>query len=206
MSIHSIPIEVLFESYIFSDKTVSCDLSKWGRDKNTLFIVGLPGSGKSTLGQAMAKKYNAEYYGLDKLWIDVIKKDHPDFDPWKDKKDPMDPRTFDRKSIVVIKDKMKSSPKLILEGVQIVEYWLQEPSFRKMISPYPCIILGESILKSGWRSIKRQMNNKPPPGEDDSWWQHFKWMRNYKYFNRELNYFREERLAVPGTEVKEFKV
>jgi len=200
--------QFLNESILFSDKTVSCDLHTWGKNKNTLFIVGLPGSGKSTIGKVMAKKYNAEYFELDQLWKDIVQKYHPEWNPFEGGPNPMDPKTFAKHSIVAIKDKMRKSNKLILEGVQIIGFWNKVPLFKKMISSYPCIILGDSILKSAWRSTRRFFKNKPssdvPDPDYPTTWQHIKWLRDYRFFNQELGWFKEDRLNVPNTVIKEF--
>ena len=54
------------EGYIFSDKTISIDLDKFeSGEKDKLFIMGLSGTGKSTLGEYLAKKYNVKFIDMD---------------------------------------------------------------------------------------------------------------------------------------------
>lgn len=199
MALHNIPPNILFEGYMFSDKTVSCDLEEWGKNKNTLFVVGIPASGKSTLGKKIAKNYNSNYYELDKIWEDIVSKYYPNFDPWKDEKLPMPEKELTDKTINIIKEKIRKSQKLIIEGVQIVDLYNHNPSFKRFVNQYPCIILGTSILKAGYRSIKRKKSNASP-----TWRDHLKWMKNYPSFQKEVKEFRKSRINVPDTEVKKF--
>ena len=57
---------ILFESKIFSDKTISVDLHKFeSGEADKLFIIGMSGSGKTTLGEHLAKQYKCKYYDTD---------------------------------------------------------------------------------------------------------------------------------------------
>lgn len=51
---------ILNEGYIFSDKTVSVNLDKFeSGESNKLLVVGVLGSGKTSLAEYLAKKYKA---------------------------------------------------------------------------------------------------------------------------------------------------
>lgn len=62
----------LNEGYLFSNKTISVNLDQFKTGKkNKLLIIGVLGSGKTSLGQYLKKKYNVKHffsdeYGLEK--------------------------------------------------------------------------------------------------------------------------------------------
>jgi len=61
--------EYLLEGYLLSDKTISVNLSEFESGKeNKLIIIGLPGSGKTSLGEYLAKKYRAKDIVSDDHW------------------------------------------------------------------------------------------------------------------------------------------
>ena len=59
----------LLEGYLISDKTISVNLSEFesGISKK-LLIIGVPGSGKTSLGRYLAKKYNVQQFVSDDHW------------------------------------------------------------------------------------------------------------------------------------------
>lgn len=59
-------------NYFFSKPDLYINFEKFGKESNLLFITGLVGAGKSTVGKQIAKKYNAVYICQD--WF-----------AWKDK-------------------------------------------------------------------------------------------------------------------------
>jgi len=60
---------ILNEGYILSDKTVSVDLNKFeSGEAKKLIIIGLCGSGKTTLGEHLKKKYKVQNFISDKPW------------------------------------------------------------------------------------------------------------------------------------------
>lgn len=56
-------LELLQEGYLLSDKTISVDLDEFeNRKKDKLLIIGVCGSGKTSLGAHLAKKYKADFF------------------------------------------------------------------------------------------------------------------------------------------------
>ena len=59
----------LHEGYLLNNKTISVNLQDFISGKNKkLFIVGVMGSGKSTLGVKLAKKLKVKLYNIDFFW------------------------------------------------------------------------------------------------------------------------------------------
>lgn len=59
----------LSEGYLLSDKTISVNLKDFVSGKsNKLLIIGVPGSGKTSLGEYLIKKYKAKEFASDDHW------------------------------------------------------------------------------------------------------------------------------------------
>jgi len=57
------------EGYILSDKNISVDLDDFENgSKNKLIIIGVPGSGKTSLGEYLSKKYKVNDFISDTHW------------------------------------------------------------------------------------------------------------------------------------------
>ena len=66
-------LDYIQEGYILSDKTISVNLDQFeSGKKKKLVIVGVPGSGKTTLGDYLAKKYKATLVS-DTSWQEFLK-------------------------------------------------------------------------------------------------------------------------------------
>jgi adenylate kinase family enzyme len=67
--------KIIKEGFYFSDKTISVDLDKFINGKNRLlFVVGVCGSGKTTLVKKLSKQYNVKGYETDNVFKTVVKK------------------------------------------------------------------------------------------------------------------------------------
>jgi len=127
-------------NYVISGGNKYYNINKFKNDKDgKLFIVGLSGSGKTSLGKNIAKKYNAEYFKLDDINNDFIK----EFKKNKNGKLPISQLGKFFEKI------MSLTGKYVVEGVDILYY---EPKFFK---DKAVIILGTSLLLSSIRAYNR---------------------------------------------------
>ena len=63
----------LQEGYLLSDKTISVNLDQFvSGKKKKLLIIGVPGSGKTSLGQHLVKKYRVEEFVTDTHWKKML--------------------------------------------------------------------------------------------------------------------------------------
>ena len=158
------------EGKVLSTKDLIFNTKDWRPGgKNILFVVGLSGSGKSTVARAIGSDFAAIYIELDRFnhfkRKDGARKNRPDeqliadfIDKEKINKDPgdMPDEEYDKyllKFIDYIKkvaDKNKEEL-YILEGIQIIKY----AKHNSWIFKYPMIIKGTSMLKSILNRFKR---------------------------------------------------
>ena len=156
------------------DRYYNIDNWKKERGKNILFITGIAGSGKSTLGKELSTKYNAEYIDMD-IFMDGIKNKHmqwsdrrsfmhemiDDFysnDNFNIKREEYDNFTdYDRYTLIqnmmnwIFDYCGKRSTRLfVLEGIWIYVY--MDYSF---LQDKPLIIKGTSAYTSNLRAYKR---------------------------------------------------
>jgi shikimate kinase len=136
-------------NYVISGKNKIYNFEEWKDNKQpVLFIVGLSGSGKSTIGKELATKYKAEYVSLDKIsnkyQTDLKKKyNEKSYTPKINK---MVYEYMDK----FIKQLEKKKTKVVAEGVQIAYY--PDLSYFKN---KPLIILGASVIISSLRGFIR---------------------------------------------------
>ncbi len=65
---------ILTEGYLLSDKNISVNLHEFESGKNNkLIIIGLPGSGKTSLGEYLVKKYKVKQFISDTDWKTMMK-------------------------------------------------------------------------------------------------------------------------------------
>ena len=192
----------LTEIFISDDATYAVDLHKFvNNDKNILYVVGIPGSGKTTVAKRLAKKYNAIYVSLDDFLHEILD-EVDEKELWNDWNSLEELELKYKKKIldeinIRIKDKKN---KYVIEGIQIFIMNEGELPF-KLIEDYPIIFLGTSYPKSTYRSMKRDLNHEK--------WRHklsiiYRIVTN---INRTLLYqkFREKRMNVKGAVIKTIK-
>lgn len=59
--------QYMLESYVISDKTIAIDFNKFKRG-GRLFIIGLSGSGKTSISKTLSKQYRAGVCHMDNCW------------------------------------------------------------------------------------------------------------------------------------------
>ena len=119
-------LDYLNEGYLFSDKTISINLDRFERGQsNKLLIVGLLGSGKTTLGEYLLKQYKVKEFvsdvGMDRM----------------------------------LKSLKNPNTRTIIEGAQIAWMYKDKPEHRELILSCPMILIGMSAIKAGLRADRR---------------------------------------------------
>ena len=143
---------------------------------NIILITGFTGSGKSTLGEEMVKKFKCDdHFELDALewWFcgyiseDELKEGMPPIYEWlihnkkyMNKQKPTDAEIAKMMDMMIpyvinwcTKNKDK---KYVIEGIQLYESWSKNGKCNYL--NYPMILKGTSGLKSTYRAMKRNGN------------------------------------------------
>lgn len=154
-------IEYLNESLIITNKPIVCD---WDISKNILFITGISASGKTTLANTIAKKYNYQIITLDRFWNKLYGKKYDNVKDEDLSNDILD--NYIKKMFEYIVSLSESKKRYIIEGIQLFKlYYELKDQFMDFIKKYPIIFLETSVLKSGIQGTYRYFkNNQNWPG------------------------------------------
>lgn len=185
---------ILHEGYVLSDKTISINLSDFQSGKRKkLLIIGTAGSGKTTLGEILAKKMRVKWVSIDSLWWRLKQQYFKDVD---EKKEELEAKVFE-KTI----EHLRSSERLIIEGVDLIELYGKKPEYKKLILNQAMIILGVSALRAGLRAGVRNKNREGGEG-----WRELYWMTqiNMKTIEPRLKMIRQAAVNMPDAEIKKF--
>ncbi|MHA1815292.1 MAG: AAA family ATPase [Candidatus Heimdallarchaeaceae archaeon] len=187
------------EGYIISDKNISVNLAdfKSGKRKK-LLIFGTAGSGKTTLGEMLSKRYSIKWISIDSLWWRMKQKYFKDAKHMKG----VEPELKEKVREEVVKH-LRSNERLIIEGIDLLELYDEEAKYRKLILNQSMIILGLSSLRAGIRAGKR---NKGRIGEDEGWERIGMIEFNFKRIEPLLKKFRKDIMKLPSADIKEIKV
>ena len=186
------------EGYLLSDKTISVNLDDFeSGKKNKLLIVGVMGSGKTTIGEQLAKKMKVKWISIDSFWWILHQKYFKGLDI--SKKESQD-KVHEKVKETVVKF-LKSNERLIIEGINIIEVYNEQPKHRKLILNQSMIILGLSSLMAGIRAGIR--NKKGGEG-----WRELYWMprNNIQIVQAPLNRFRKDVIKMPNVDIQEYKI
>jgi shikimate kinase len=182
------------EAYVFSDKTISVGLDEFeSGEKDKLFVVGLSGGGKTTLGLYLAKKYNAKYVDTDDI--------HIKFDHYKEK----EYKKHKEKVWEEFNRIVNSNERLVIGGVGIGFAWENNEVPENQLLDIPVIFLGKSILKSSWDASGRDNKGRSLKGKNRlrQFYVFMKW--NIQRFHKRTEEYKKAKIKNGGN-VEEFKV
>lgn len=148
--------ELVCEGLIIDDKTIKLRLDKWKREKNKniLFITGLSGSGKTTVGEEYEKKYNAHLFELDGIEHNYDSSGCGILTHLQKVSDEnSDPIATLKRLIPKAISYMYSMPDklFIVEGIQIYQGYVS----KSLLEKAPLIIIGASLVKTIYRRKNR---------------------------------------------------
>lgn len=176
MIIENYLYKIFIESYIFSDDTIAVDFDDFKNGQKPLLIIGLSGSGKSSISKEISEKYNTNRINLDN-------KDIPN------KKD------LSKEEIISLVNEMDKS--IILKSKNDVIDGASLTLIKNFphIYTYPCIIMGKSYLKSSWDATIRNYKNKTS-SNSNAFLKHlfYRFYQNFTLFYKPVEEFRKERL------------
>jgi hypothetical protein len=183
--------QLIQESQIFSDKTISIDLDKFESGRvNKLFIVGLSGAGKTTLGIHLGKVYDCEFYDTDNIhWqLKGIPKGEEFHKLWEEK----------------TKERFNLPIRQVIGGVGIDAAFrtFKKGPMRDIVMKTPIIFIGKSVLMSSIDASIRDMPWNPEKSRIKKFIHRLP--KNIKH-NKPLEDFKKARIKAGG-KVKEFKV
>jgi len=190
--------EYILEGYMFSDKTISVNLDDFiSSKKNHLLIVGVMGSGKTTVGENLAKKMKVKWYSLDSFWWRIKEKHFKD-KTYKELSQEENDKLFELFEQNVFK-LLRSNEKSIIEGIN-----LMSPKFRPLVMKQSMIILGVSSIIGGIRAGKRNRER----GDDDGTWRLLYWMpiKNIKKVEPLIKKLRKDVEKIPNVDIKDYKI
>jgi len=176
-------LNYLTEGYIFSDKTLSINLNKFESGQiNKLLIFGPCGSGKSTIGRILSKKYNVPLQEIDHMYWGKRYKFEDEAEL---------PRKERKKQIEVVRSKLmkmlSDNKKMIIEGVDWIDIYKEHKNFRPTMLKQSMIVLGLSSWKAGWRAGKRNIQH------GENWTELYKMTKvNYQYLEKYLKKIRND--------------
>jgi len=157
----------------------------------------VPGSGKTTQGEMLAKKYKVKWYSLDSWWWRLKQKHFKDADHKAIRK-----KLGEKVKSEAIK-KLISNERFIMEGIDLVEMYHENPSAKKLIINEPMIIMGLSAIRSG---IRAGMRNKNREGGES--WKELYWMSilNIKAYEPQVKNIRKDVMKLPKPDIREFQL
>ena len=176
-------LDYIQEGYLFSDKTLSVRLKDFESGKNKkLLVFGPCGSGKSTLGEKLSKKYNVPLLSIDQMfWSKKYQfKDEVDLPKKKRKKQ----TTAIRNALIKM---LSNNKRIVIEGVNWIDIYRDHKNNRPLILKQSLIILGLSSWRAGIRAGKRNMRH------GEKWTELYNMTKtNYQYLEKWLGIIRKD--------------
>lgn len=187
------------EGYILSDKTISVDLDKFKSGENKkLLIIGMAGSGKTTIGERLAKKYGVKWISIDSLWWRIKQKFFKN-EGGKDVQKKVEKKVFE-----VVMKYLKNNEKMIIEGIDLIIMYGRVPGAKESMLNQSMIILGLSALRS---AIRAGIRNKNKEAGESGWTEFVGFMRiNMKQIEPMLKAIRKHVQSMPDKKVNKYKL
>jgi hypothetical protein len=191
-------LQYIQEGYIFSDKTISIDLHKFENGEcDKLFIIGIAGSGKTSTGKILSKKYGKECCSLDHCYQKFYDKNIV-----KNSKNSKEVKQMKKKLHECFIDIIKDKQCKIVEGVNLMNICKKDSNINSFVMKQSCIIMGRSALLG---SLKGAIRNSKHGYENIIMGLIHLGYENFTNFQKSLIEFRKERSKQPNTIVKEYK-
>jgi hypothetical protein len=205
--------QYILEGYLFNNKTIAVNLPDFEKGiNNKLIIIGNMGSGKTTWAEFLSKnkaymvkgRYPArlpriEYRSADNIWFNLHQK------YFKGKPSTKENRAKMKKLVAVELNKLLHAKKrIIMEGVDFLDMYRDNPQHRKYMLKQSMIIVGMSSLRAGIRAGKRNKGE----GEDEPIGKLMYWMstRNMKEHEGVLTKLRKDVRQIPGVFIEPYEI
>jgi len=185
----------LTEGYVFSNKTISVNLSEFESGRiNKLLVIGVMGSGKTTIGEQLAKRYRCKWISTDSFWWRLKQKYFQDIEMNKAELEEKIQPYFEKE----MRKYLMNNERVIIEGINLLEN-----KYRQMVIKKPMIILGLSSIRAGFRAGKRNKER----GEEEAKWKLIYWMTSFNIRNVEgkVKELRQQVRKIPNVNIKEYK-
>ena len=149
-------LDYIQDGYIFSDKTLSINLDKFeNKQIKKLLIFGPCGSGKSTIGRILSKKYNVPLLETDTMYWKMRQNAAKSGLPRKERKEMI--KDVEAKLIKML----SNNKRMIIEGVDWIKIYKKNINLKPLLLKQGMIILGLSALKGAIRAGKRNATYEP---------------------------------------------
>ena len=189
-------LDRLYEGYLLSDKTISVHLDDFlSGKKKKLLIVGVMGSGKTTLGETLSKKLKVKLYSLDSFWLKIKEQLFKEKE-YKDLNEDENNRLFEAFENNIF-DILKRNERCIIEGIN-----LASPKFRSLVLKQAIIVLGISSLRAG---IRASIRNRSTEDNKGLLTYYLVIKKNMKNVEPLVNKLRKDIINMFGDNVKEYK-
>jgi hypothetical protein len=195
-------LNYLHERVFFSRETIGIDVDKFISGKSDkLIIVGPAGSGKSTLGRKLAKKFKVKFFEGDDCWKPAQKK-YPD-PPIDDVKISEE---MNKMYYSCLSTKLRSRQRMIIEGIGFLELFNGTDKEKKLVLSYPTILLGTAAFESAVRTYKRSKNETDESKKINPVFAFLYYgLVNVLMLNGLMNDFRKAKLKNKNSKVQVFK-
>ncbi len=137
--------QIIQESLIFDEPIITYNLDKFLKDKSSIIVTGISGSGKTTFGKEISDKFSLKLFNEDEM--NIIE----------------DPLTNKKSWCYTVFHTIKDSDKFVYEGIRLL--FLNRgcqalmDTFEK--NNTAIIVLGTSSFKSAYRAEKRSSRFRP---------------------------------------------